>query len=117
MDGLGTRSDERACIQLAARMAMLRASPERDAGGRPTGPVPCRKPRTVGGSNGWLPALTPVNAGPYTLLRPGPGRCCADVAQLAEQLFCKQQVAGSSPIVGSADIRWKTVRTGRCLSG
>ena len=25
----------------------------------------------------------------------------ADVAQLAEQLFCKQQVAGSSPIVGS----------------
>jgi hypothetical protein len=26
----------------------------------------------------------------------------ADVAQLAEQLFCKQQVAGSSPIVGSA---------------
>jgi hypothetical protein len=26
----------------------------------------------------------------------------ADVAQLAEQLFCKQQVAGSSPIVGSS---------------
>ena len=25
----------------------------------------------------------------------------AGVAQLAEQLFCKQQVAGSSPIVGS----------------
>ncbi len=25
----------------------------------------------------------------------------ADVAQLAEQLFCKQQVAGSSPTVGS----------------
>lgn len=25
----------------------------------------------------------------------------ADVAQLAEQLFCKQPVAGSSPIVGS----------------
>ena len=31
-----------------------------------------------------------------------PGTRCADVAQLAEQLFCKQQVAGSSPIVGSA---------------
>jgi hypothetical protein len=28
----------------------------------------------------------------------------ADVAQLAEQLFCKQQVAGSSPIVGSPRI-------------
>src|SRR5688572_20994853 len=26
----------------------------------------------------------------------------ADVAQLAEQLFCKQPVAGSSPVVGSA---------------
>ena len=25
----------------------------------------------------------------------------ADVAQLAEQLFCKQQVAGSIPVVGS----------------
>ena len=32
----------------------------------------------------------------------------AGVAQLAEQLFCKQQVAGSSPIVGSM---------GRCPSG
>jgi hypothetical protein len=29
----------------------------------------------------------------------------ADVAQLAEQLFCKQQVAGSSPIVGSGVIK------------
>ena len=28
---------------------------------------------------------------------------CADIAQLAEQLFCKQQVIGSSPIVGSGD--------------
>ena len=27
----------------------------------------------------------------------------ADVAQLAEQLICNQQVAGSSPIVGSSD--------------
>ena len=27
----------------------------------------------------------------------------ADVAQLAEQLICNQQVAGSSPIVGSID--------------
>lgn len=28
---------------------------------------------------------------------------CADVAQSAEQLSCKQQVIGSSPIVGSGD--------------
>ena len=28
--------------------------------------------------------------------------CRADVAQLVEQLFCKQQVAGSSPIAGSS---------------
>jgi hypothetical protein len=28
---------------------------------------------------------------------------CAGVAQLAEQLSCKQQVIGSSPIVGSDD--------------
>jgi hypothetical protein len=28
---------------------------------------------------------------------------CAGVAQLAEQLFCKQQVIGSSPIVGSGE--------------
>lgn len=28
----------------------------------------------------------------------------ADVAQLAEQLFCKQPVAGSSPIVGSGGV-------------
>ncbi len=27
----------------------------------------------------------------------------ADVAQLAEQLICNQQVAGSSPIVGSIE--------------
>lgn len=27
----------------------------------------------------------------------------ADVAQLVEQLFCKQQVAGSSPFVGSSN--------------
>ena len=26
---------------------------------------------------------------------------CADVAQLAEQLICNQQVIGSSPIIGS----------------
>ena len=29
------------------------------------------------------------------------GRVNADVAQLAEQLICNQQVIGSSPIVGS----------------
>ena len=27
-------------------------------------------------------------------------RACADVAQLAEQLICNQQVIGSSPIIG-----------------
>ena len=31
----------------------------------------------------------------------GPPKLLADVAQLAEQLICNQQVAGSSPIVGS----------------
>ena len=35
----------------------------------------------------------------------------ADIAQLAEQLFCKQQVVGSSPTVGSPQ------RSGRCRSG
>ena len=47
-----------------------------------------------------------------------PVMCCADVAQLAEQLFCKQQVAGSSPIVGSAETicGWRSY-SGRCLSG
>jgi hypothetical protein len=29
----------------------------------------------------------------------------ADLAQLAEQLFCKQQVRGSSPLVGSTENR------------
>ena len=29
---------------------------------------------------------------------------CADVAQLAEQLICNQQVIGSSPIIGSLDL-------------
>ena len=28
------------------------------------------------------------------------GVICADVAQLAEQLICNQQVIGSSPIIG-----------------
>ena len=28
---------------------------------------------------------------------------CADVAQLAEQLICNQQVIGSSPIIGFLD--------------
>ena len=28
---------------------------------------------------------------------------CADVAQLAEQLICNQQVIGSSPIIGFMD--------------
>ena len=29
---------------------------------------------------------------------------CADVAQLAEQLICNQQVIGSSPIIGFVDL-------------
>ena len=29
----------------------------------------------------------------------------ADVAQLAEQLICNQQVIGSSPIIGSLDLQ------------
>ena len=36
-------------------------------------------------------------------------RQCADVAQLAEQLICNQQVIGSSPIIGFVplrDIKW-----------
>ena len=45
------------------------------------------------------PALSSAGAGSGHL-RYGPA-CRADVAQLAEQLFCKPQVAGSSPIVGS----------------
>ena len=32
------------------------------------------------------------------------GRLYADVAQLAEQLICNQQVIGSSPIIGSLDL-------------
>ena len=28
----------------------------------------------------------------------------ADVAQMAEQLICNQQVIGSSPIIGSLDL-------------
>ena len=42
----------------------------------------------------------------------------ADVAQLAEQLFCKQQVAGSSPIVGSRRSTFSPVHgLGSCQSG
>ncbi len=33
------------------------------------------------------------------------GRINADVAQLVEQLPCKQQVAGSSPIVSSSSAK------------
>ena len=39
-------------------------------------------------------------------LHPLAERRCADVAQLAEQLICNQQVAGSSPIASS--ILWVT---------
>ena len=31
----------------------------------------------------------------------------ADVAQLAEQLICNQQVIGSSPIIGFHQLSWK----------
>ena len=45
----------------------------------------------------------------------------ADVAQLAEQLTCNQQVAGSSPIVGSSYTPAQTgvfsVRTGDSKTG
>jgi hypothetical protein len=34
---------------------------------------------------------------------------CAGVAQLAEQLFCKQQVIGSSPFVGSVTSELKAL--------
>ena len=34
----------------------------------------------------------------------GPIYSYADVAQLAEQLICNQQVIGSSPIIGSLDL-------------
>ena len=33
--------------------------------------------------------------------------CYADVAQLAEQLICNQQVIGSSPIIGFHQLSWK----------
>ena len=36
-------------------------------------------------------------------LHPLAERRCADVAQLAEQLICNQQVIGSSPIIGLQD--------------
>ena len=35
------------------------------------------------------------------LLHPLANMACADVAQLAEQLICNQQVVGSTPTVGS----------------
>ncbi len=41
----------------------------------------------------------------------------ADVAQLAEQLFCKQPVAGSSPIVGSTEAGRTIAGAGSCQSG
>lgn len=37
----------------------------------------------------------------------------ADVAQSAEQLFCKQPVIGSSPIVGSPSVQTKHRNNGR----
>ena len=38
--------------------------------------------------------------GDWTYFR---NKFCADVAQLAEQLICNQQVIGSSPIIGFLD--------------
>ena len=47
-------------------------------------------------------ALTPIEAVRILPVGAAFGRVrFADVAQLAEQLFCKQQVAGSIPVVGS----------------
>ena len=40
---------------------------------------------------------------PVGVTRESDIRECADVAQLAEQLICNQQVIGSSPIIGSLD--------------
>ena len=37
---------------------------------------------------------------PVGVTRESDIRECADVAQLAEQLICNQQVIGSSPIIG-----------------
>jgi hypothetical protein len=39
-------------------------------------------------------------------------RVYADVAQLAEQLFRKQQVAGSSPAIGSTEKPIRITKTG-----
>ena len=53
-------------------------------------------------------------------------RCCvvnsgivtrADVAQSAEQLFCKQQVAGSIPVVGSIAKQIRSARSGAIPTG
>ena len=41
------------------------------------------------------------------------GVICADVAQLAEQLICNQQVIGSSPIIGSNEISWGNSRVAK----
>ena len=42
-------------------------------------------------------------------------RCfvCAGVAQLAEQLICNQQVAGSSPITSSIILTWMGSRAAK----
>lgn len=65
-------------------------------------------------------ALTSVDEHPYTLARPevvAKGPCRR--SSMAEQLFCKQQVAGSSPIAGSNAQPRPAVclQMGRCLSG
>ena len=41
-----------------------------------------------------------VNCRQSGLITKSAARICADVAQLAEQLICNQQVIGSSPIIG-----------------
>ena len=46
-------------------------------------------------------SATPVRTGSNPV---GVNRMNADVAQLAEQLICNQQVIGSSPIIGFLDL-------------
>ena len=41
----------------------------------------------------------------------------ADVAQLAEQLICNQQVIGSSPIIGFVPVKGAIIKMGEFPSG
>ena len=72
----------------------------------PEPPEPTRSPEPAAGAT--RPALDPSGGralsfpgAEWVHLRYGPARR-ADVAQLVEQRFCKPQVPGSSPVVGSS---------------